>query len=78
MARFYGTIKGSAGEASRIGHATTGIHAHIRGWGIGVRVQLSVDSKTGQDKIHVWKTSGSAGSQPDKLIKVIGTPKEKE
>ena len=75
MARFLGSVKGSAGETSRVGHSTTGLDAHIRGWNIGIRIRLSVNSKD-QDVIHVWKTSGSAGRQPDELLTTIVEGKE--
>ena len=58
MARFYGEIKGSRGMASRMGTKNSGFYAHIRGWNIGIRVELSVD-KDGNDLISVYKTGGS-------------------
>lgn len=58
MARFYATIQGNRGEASRMGTKKTGIQGHIRGWDIGCKVLLNVDSE-GKDMISIYLTSGS-------------------
>ena len=44
MARFYGSIYGSGKTiAQKAGSKDSGINAHIRGWNIGVNVNLLVD-----------------------------------
>lgn len=59
MSRFYASIQGARGEATRQGHANTGITGHIRGWNIGARVDMSVD-EAGNDVVRVFKTGGSS------------------
>ena len=39
MARFYGEIQGNKGQATRMGTKTSGFHAHIRGWDVGIKVE---------------------------------------
>lgn len=69
MAHFYASIKGSRGEATRIGTKNSGIQGHIRGWNIGAKVHCSVD-KNGDDTVDIYLTSGSSGH---KMSKHIGT-----
>ena len=57
MAQFMGEIKGNRGKASRLGSKGTGLWGHLRGWNVGVEVNLS-HTKEG-DKITVYKTGGS-------------------
>ncbi len=65
MARFYGSMQGNRGEATRMGTPNSGLSAHIRGWDIGVRVELSVDEATGKDRVTLHQTSGSNSHEPD-------------
>ena len=59
MARFYGQLWGQAkSAASRIGGPSSGLHAHLRGWDIGVRVDITHD-KQDEDLIAVSLTKGS-------------------
>ena len=57
MARFRATIKGSKGEASRLGTAKSGLVVNVNGWNVGVRV--TIGDEDGQDVIHVHRTGGS-------------------
>lgn len=57
MAQFYGSIQGSAGEATRLGHKNSGITGHIRGWNVGARVDVTHED--GRDVVRVFKTGGS-------------------
>jgi hypothetical protein len=68
MSRFYASIQGERGEATRMGHK--GIHGHIRGWGSGVKVQGFVNDD-GRDLFLVYATSGSTGSGSDRLIAYV-------
>ena len=70
MARFYGSIEGNRGMATRMGTVKSGFDAHIRGWDIGVRIYCRVNDK-GKDEIHVYQTGGSNGHSQTKLIKKI-------
>jgi hypothetical protein len=67
MARFYGELKGARGRASRLGTASSGMSAHIRGWDVGVRVQLSM-GPDGNDLVQIWATGGSNGLTNERLI----------
>lgn len=57
MAQFYGSMQGNRGETTHMGTKDSGMEAHIRGWDIGVYVQIHhID---GKDVIKVFKTGGS-------------------
>ena len=68
MARFYAAIRGNRGEATRMGTASSGLDAHIRGWGIGARVEMDVDPETGTDRVTIWRTGGSNRCGDSKLV----------
>jgi len=57
MAQFYASIKGSRGEVTRLGHKSSGIEGHIRGWDIGVKVVMSHEN--GKDVCRIYATGGS-------------------
>lgn len=59
MARFYGSIRGNRGEATRMGSAKSGFFGSINGWNVGASVSLSDDK--GKDCVSVRITSGSNG-----------------
>lgn len=64
MARFYGEIQGSRGEATRMGTRESGFRGHIRGWHIGAAVEMYAEgdaSSTLLDRAVVYATDGSAG-----------------
>ena len=61
MSQFYAEIQGNRGPASRGGSKASGISAHVRGWEVGVRVQ--VDHVGGADVVRVYRTGGS--NDPD-------------
>jgi len=54
MARFYGEITGRAKTVGRVGTPTSGLEGHLRGWNVGVRVELSVDEND-NDRIEVYR-----------------------
>jgi len=67
MAHFYGSMQGGRGETTRTGTKNSGLSAHIRGWNVGVLVDVKhVD---GKDIIEVRRTGGSnnPNSQPWKF-----------
>lgn len=72
MSQWYGSMKGSKGEATRQGTKKSGMTAHIRGWDIGVYVNCFVDDEDGKDTISIYKTRGSNNSSPD----IIGMLKD--
>lgn len=57
MSRFYASIQGGKGIATRCGHSS--INGHIRGWSVGVNVRGMVDDQ-GEDTFEVWGTHGSS------------------
>lgn len=71
MSRFYGSLHGARGEATRQGTAASGIIAHPRGWDLGVRVTgmpasgVDADAEDGpkadRDAFVVDITNGSNG-----------------
>ena len=64
MARFFGSIQGARGEATRLGSASSGIAARAQGWNIGARVDCSV-GRDGEDYCSVSLTTGSSGYGSD-------------
>ena len=52
MARYYASIHGNRGEATRMGTPNSGIQAHVRGWDVGVKVYVDVD-EYGEDIVLV-------------------------
>lgn len=67
MSRFYGNMKGARGETTRCGNAISGIHGHLRGWDIGVKVEVR-ENAYGEDIVEVWLTGGSNGSCPSLFL----------
>lgn len=68
MAQFYASIRGNRGEGTRMGSKASGMQGHIRGWNIGIRVNLFHNEETGKDEVAVYKTGGSNGASADKEI----------
>ena len=60
MAQFHGKMKGARGEVSRLGNKVSGMTAHLRGWNIGVRIELT-HTGAGKDRVVVYRTTGSSG-----------------
>ena len=61
MARFYGSLKGQRGEATRLGTPSSGLTVKASGWDIGGRVTMDVDPE-GRDRVSFEVTHGSNGS----------------
>lgn len=59
MARFYGSLQGNRGEATRMGTPSSGISGHIRGWNVGGKV--SMRDRDGKDTAVLTLTGGSNG-----------------
>ena len=75
MAHFYASMQGSRGEATRVGTKSSGLTAHIRGWDIGARVELS--HRDGRDYVRIYRTGGSNGGS-DQLIAELATSLDPE
>jgi len=67
MSRFYASIRGSRGEATRQGTVRSGIHGHIRGWDLGIEVEGHC-AKDGPDCFDVYVTGGTHGYSDRKLV----------
>lgn len=71
MSRFYASIQGTRGEATRQGTPKSGISGHVRGWEVGVEVVGFINTTTGKDMFQVYRTSGSGGAGHNELIATI-------
>lgn len=72
MSRFYASIEGNRGRATRQETPNSGIQGHIRGWHVGAKVFCYVDPETGKDVVQVYSSGGSNGSSRDILITEFG------
>lgn len=62
MARFYGSMQGRSGEATRCGDRSSGMQSHTRGWDLGGYVIATPrDDKTDADMVTLIVTGGSNG-----------------
>ena len=57
MARFYGSMQGNRGAATRMGTPASGIGAHVRGWDLGIAAEM--EDSNGVDVAYVYATGGS-------------------
>jgi len=75
MARFRGTVQGSRGTASRLGHGT--IRTNTNGWELGVEVDgFKINPLTevdDSDVFDVWVTGGSNDRLRKRLLVSIST-----
>lgn len=60
MARFYASIQGNRGEATRMGTPSSGITGHVRGWNLGMKA--IVDARCGDPSKDHAAASISGGS----------------
>ncbi len=62
MAQYRGVVKESRGEASRLGHKTSGLRVEANGWDIGAEVSLSWNEEEQRDELSITSNHGSSGS----------------
>ena len=67
MSHFYSQVTSRGTIHTKCGDKSTGMSVHVRGWYVGVRIDL--DHINGQDIITINKTGGSSYGRP------IGTNK---
>lgn len=64
MSHFYGTLKGSRGEASRCGTKKSGVTTYTASWDGAVRASAWFDAESGLDMVDVslvtWQGRGSS------------------
>jgi hypothetical protein len=68
MSHFYADIKGSRGEVTRQGTKQSGVHGHIRGWNVGVYVEIGYDEIAKKDVVKVYRTGGSNNPIGEPLV----------
>ena len=68
MSHFYGTLKGSRGEASRCGTRNSGLETHAASWKGAIRVAVFTDDD-GEDHFRVERVSWR-GAGPYQLLAV--------
>lgn len=71
MAHFIARIKGTRGEASRLGTKNSGIRASAQGWDIGARIEIHHGASlgaNGADIVNVYITGGSNARIPDQHL----------
>jgi len=71
MSHFYGEINSAGKKVTKRGFKTTGMTAHIRGWHVGVYVDIYHNEETGRDEVKVYRTSGSGQNH-----RILGNPVE--
>jgi len=63
MSHFYGSIKGSRGEATRCGTKTSGLMTYTASWEGAIQVFLYYDDESGEDWVRVamcpWRGAGT-------------------
>ena len=69
MAHFRGIVKGGRGEASRLGHKTTGLTTTCNSWNLGIKVEAG--HVNGQDVFRIYLTDGSRRAKLPQLIATI-------
>ncbi len=57
MAQFMAEVEGNKGRVHRLGTKNSGAMGHVRGWGVGARVDIS--HRNGVDVVEVYRTAGS-------------------
>ena len=67
MAHFYGSMKGGRGEVTRTGTKSSGVHAHVCGWDVGVHTAMLHNSNE-EDVVGIQITSGSNGSDKSRTL----------
>ena len=61
MTHFCATVSTDKSKNDKTACAHRSLTAHIRGWDIGARIELSIDPATGKDTVTVYRTGGSNG-----------------
>jgi len=67
MSRFYGSFSSDCTkDSTKCGHRY--VEAHVRGWNIGIRCEVSACRSCGADMIKAYETGGSNGSFASELV----------
>jgi hypothetical protein len=68
MAHFYATISGNRSERTCMGTKNSGLTGHLRGWDVGVLVNIVHNEEEGVDIVRLYKTGGSNDPSPKELV----------
>lgn len=66
MARYYATVQGNRGAASRCGSKHSGIRATANGWDTGAEIEIRYENE--RDVVYVYRTNGSNGFGARQLV----------
>jgi hypothetical protein len=66
MARYFGTVQGGRGEASRLGHASSGIRAEVCSW--SGKVHTSIQASGDDDLVHIRADTHGSSRNPTGYI----------
>ena len=62
MAQYRGMVKGGRGEASRLGHKSSGLQINANGWNLGAEVRLHWNEEKQRDELYITVNHGSTGN----------------
>lgn len=68
MAHFYAEITGAKGVVTKTGTRETGLTAHVRGYTVGVYVEIRHNDFTKMDEVYVHLTGGTGALTAKKMI----------
>jgi len=68
MAQYRGTVVGGRGEASRIGHKTSGLQTTCNGWSLGCTAAIEYNETLQRDEIVIKVTNGSGDGTENILL----------
>ena len=68
MSKFYGSMQGNRGEATRRGTANSGMKAHVRGWNCGIAVNALATHEE-EEIFGVVLTKGS--TDPSSILSLL-------
>lgn len=76
MSHFYGSLRGSRGEATRQGTRSSGLTSHARGWHLGIRADMCTRTDGAPDSmsdhVAVYLTSGSGADLGARHLATFG------
>ena len=72
MSRFYASIQGNRGGATRQGTTNSEMSGHVRGWHVGAKVYMLPQEEDGSkdqvDAVQIYLSGGSTGCHSDVFI----------
>lgn len=70
MSKLYGSITSDTGTTEATRRGNKHMYAHIRGWHIGVAIEVTIDAD-GTPVLSVYQTEGTTAPNNKTLIKII-------